>query len=69
MGHGKRHQYGFWRPLIAEVESLRPNRLLVLQVARADLVTVQSRIRELNSEDVMYANNYCDGKLFVVRMR
>ena len=60
---------GYWHPLVDEVLAMEPYDLLIWTVAAKEVKTALNKISELRSEELKLMASWCDGKLFVVRMR
>lgn len=64
-----RHPRGYWIPFKEALAAMEPHDLLIWEVACPDLLTVQSFVQLQRSPATKFVSNYCDGKLFIVRMR
>lgn len=69
MWPGDRRRYKYWVPFCDAVEAMRPHDLLIWRMRQSEVQTARTRIAERRSDDVRLMFDWCDGKLFVVRMR
>lgn len=60
---------GYWSALVDAVTAMLPNDLLIWDVPQKDFRPAYKKIYRLRNEEFRLSIEWCDGKLFVVRMR
>ena len=60
---------GYWTPFKQAVEEMIPNDLLIWKMPAEDVQTANSRLDDVRDSERKIVSNFCDGKLFIVRVR